>query len=144
MSHDDYDPLEDLLESNNDSDVRFPQSATQSPSLIGIPVGTEAVVPDATEANMICLRGPCKHYWETVQYFDNMNREMAAGFEPRIRNSFCLLANESTVLTDSLVYECNHWDPQSAAEKADRKQRRENYQKQGAQDGTNDDPDPTD
>jgi len=72
-------------------------------------------IPDATPENMVCLRGPCRHYWfsktsaeigNPAGFFESIGQE-----EPRQHHHVCLL--DDSQLKDDCVFECSQWDPLS-------------------------------
>lgn len=92
-------------------------------------VGELSDVPAAVPANFICLRGPCRHYWEMVTYLGTGNpestwRELGLR-EPRQLNRSCLVhPGTETELTEECVYDCSLWDPLSPREVRKREKRR--------------------
>jgi hypothetical protein len=88
--------------------------------------------PPATPQNMICLRGPCRHYWELVTTSPAGNpsdtwAELGQR-EPRQINRTCIVnPGYETELTEDCAYDCNLWDPLREAEVTLREQRREAY-----------------
>lgn len=89
------------------------------------PVGQSKGPPAATPATFICLRGPCRHYWELETYFDAGNPESTWDPEiglkdadgkpvpkPNQHTRTCLAhVGTETELTDDTVYNCNRWSP---------------------------------
>lgn len=83
-------------------------------------------MPPATPELFVCLRGPCRHYWELVTHLESGNpadtwdaeeglvdpQTGAAVRQPRQINRTCLVhPGLETDLTDDLVYSCDRWDP---------------------------------
>lgn len=97
--------------------------------------------PEVSPANMACLRGPCRHYWELVTHVDAGNATGTFGDDglrevtdvevvgeegeveltygdgfvqmPRQMNRACLVnPGYETELTGDCVYECSRWDPE--------------------------------
>lgn len=92
--------------------------------------------PAATPETMVCLRGPCVHYWELHSHVDagnpadtwdsdkGLKEALAVDDEgnvtygdnivkqPRQINRVCLVnPGYETELTGDCIYECNRWDP---------------------------------
>jgi hypothetical protein len=89
-------------------------------------------LPAATPQNMICLRGPCRHYWYCETNFDAGNPggtfESLGLAAPRQRHHLCtLIPGMETDFTEDVCFECNRWDPLDAKELAARQQRRAEY-----------------
>jgi hypothetical protein len=95
----------------------------------GYGVGLAPAVPAATPANFVCLRGPCRHYWEVHTFMASGNPSATWGEDglkdeagqpirqPRQINRSCLSAPGSEMeLTDDTVYFCNRWDPMTPRE----------------------------
>jgi hypothetical protein len=62
-----------------------------------------AIVPPANEETFVCLRGPCRHYWEREHPFgDGTHRQ-------RLR--FCTFGPQAVDLTDGNVLGCNRHQP---------------------------------
>lgn len=77
---------------------------------IGLPM-TGAIDPEwshpVNRATMICLRGPCCHYWSMVL------RMISLGDEIRKKHIIsCTCHQEDTPLNNQNVYHCNRWWPQ--------------------------------
>ncbi|MBT8452999.1 MAG: hypothetical protein KJO40_13605 [Deltaproteobacteria bacterium] len=89
-------------------------------------------VPAATPRNMVCLRGPCRHYWELTTYLGSGNpadtwAELGVR-EPRQLNRSCLAhPGTETELTEDCAFDCNRWDPLSPREMRKRERRRKRY-----------------
>jgi hypothetical protein len=100
------DPFEQFLDDESDQVGASPPPIFAPKSLMMAPI------PEASEENLICLRGPCRNYMEIVQRFDVGNTIGTLTQEPRLTNRFCRIPNSSDIdLTDSCVYACSHWDP---------------------------------
>lgn len=88
-------------------------------------------IPAATEGNFICLRGPCRHYWEIELPFESGNPKGAfaeLGLRtPRQIARSCVCGPREMELTDNCVYACNRWDPLTPEETAARSARRDRY-----------------
>jgi hypothetical protein len=64
-----------------------------------------APIPPATEQTFVCLRGPCRWYWQRSEPFgDGVHRQ-------RLR--FCTFGPESVELTDGNVLDCNRHEAPS-------------------------------
>lgn len=110
-----------------------------TPGLLGLPPS----VPAATPATFVCLRGPCRYYWELVTFMAAGNPSGTFGEGglvdpvtgktvsiPRQINRTCLVhAGTETELTEDTVYDCNLWDPIVPAERLLRDKNRERYWK---------------
>lgn len=94
----------------------------------GIPafgaMGAPPPLPDATPENFVCLRGPCRHYWEMSTHMSAGNTASTFGPDglrdesgqplrpPRSILRTCLVhPGTETDLGDECVFECNRWDP---------------------------------
>lgn len=107
------------------------------PALIGLP----ALVPAATPEHFVCLRGPCRHYWELVTFMAAGNPAGTFGPDglkdpltgkpvaaPRQINRTCLVhPGTETELTEDNVYDCSRWDPMSPRDLRRRLKDREAY-----------------
>lgn len=94
------------------------------------PVGVAAGPPPATPATFMCLRGPCRHYWELKTFFDSGNPDSTWDPEigikdaegkpiakPRQVTRTCLAhPGTETEITDDTVFDCNRWSPLSPRE----------------------------
>jgi hypothetical protein len=71
---------------------------------IGTPTGARHFpVPPATEQTFVCLRGPCRFYWEREHPFgDGLHRQ-------RLR--VCTFGPQAVELTDGNVLDCNRHEP---------------------------------
>jgi hypothetical protein len=106
------------------------------------PIGAPPPIPPATPATFVCLRGPCRHYWELVSHMESGNPKETWGEgglvdadghaleQPRAVSRTCV-ANPGyeTDLTDDNVYACNRWDPLSPREVKRLEKRRSKYLK---------------
>lgn len=91
-------------------------------------VGPEDPIPEATAENMVCLRGPCRHYVEITKRFKAGNRGMDRQFTQATR--FCnALTSEWIELTDEAVFDCNRWEPMSTEELVRIRTAREQFNK---------------
>lgn len=106
------------------------------PYPLGISPGIAApqALPPATPDTVICLRGPCRHYWRIETNVDYGNPagtfEDLGVEEPRERNNRCTI--QSGVEWDMAgydVYDCNRWDPLTKSESKRLEKRREDYYK---------------
>jgi hypothetical protein len=98
----------------------------------GAGVGMPSSAPPADPEHFVCLRGPCRHYWELVTYMGAGNPEdtwAELGIrEPRQINRSCLAhSGTETELTENCVFACNLWDPLSPREARKREKRRERH-----------------
>jgi hypothetical protein len=93
-------------------------------------VGELSNVPAATPRNFVCLRGPCRHYWQIETFFGAGNPvgtwEELGLREPRQISRSCLVhPGTETEVTEDCVFGCNLWDPLSPREARKREKRRE-------------------
>lgn len=101
--------------------------------------------PEVSAENMVCLRGPCRYYWEMVTHVDAGNAGGTFGGEdglrevtdvavaddgeveltygeglvqmPKQMNRVCLVnSGYETELTGDCVYECSRWDPEDPSD----------------------------
>jgi hypothetical protein len=107
------------------------------------PIGMSPSVPAATPEHFMCLRGPCRHYWQLETFFASGNPmqtwDAVDGLKdsdgkpvrmPRQISRSCLAQpGMETELTDDVVYECSRWDPLSPREVRRLERRREKYYK---------------
>lgn len=105
------------------------------------PIGLPPPVPAATPEQFICLRGPCRHYWQISTYIASGNPKETWGEgglvdletgeplrEPRQISRSCRAQPGIEIeLTEDCVYECNLWDPQTPRELVKIRKRREKY-----------------
>jgi hypothetical protein len=84
-----------------------------------------------TPAEVPCIRGPCRHYFQAISHFDHGNPAgtFEPGYEPVQRHHMCkaIPGVPLELSADSPVYECNHWDPVDATERKQLEVRREHY-----------------
>lgn len=105
-------------------------------------LGNPPPIPAATPANFVCLRGPCRHYWEFTSYMSSGNPAGTWGDdglkddagnhirEPRQINRVCLAhPGTETELTEDCVFDCNRWDPLTPRELKRRDKRRSKHLK---------------
>lgn len=109
----------------------------------GYGIGQAPAVPAATPANFVCLRGPCRHYWEVHTFMASGNPadtwdpehglKDADGNpvrQPRQINRSCLSAPGNEMeLTEDTVYFCNRWSPLSPRELRKREKPQQRYLK---------------
>jgi hypothetical protein len=99
-----------------------------------VPIGIAPppAAPPATPESMMCLRGPCTHYWflETTMPSGNPEdtwKELGVR-EPRQLHHICLVhPGLETELTDDCVYRCSRWDPVDLSKQAALENRRDLY-----------------
>lgn len=88
------------------------------------PMGAPPPVPPATPDQFVCLRGPCRHYFELQTHLvsgnpaetwgpDGLKDELGKPIPiPRQITRACTYqAGVDTQITDDIVYACNRWDP---------------------------------
>ena len=81
------------------------------------------VEPLPPVADMVCLQGPCRHYWHLVTLGPDGK---ASGL--RQHHHTCLVQpGRETDLGDDFVFECSRWDPMSPFEHEEREHRRNKY-----------------
>ncbi len=84
----------------------------------------------AEAKTFICLRGPCRFYWQTQSEFPYGNPEgtFEPGKEPRSISRACLThPGVHMDLTEDTVYDCNRWDPLEQRELDGLAERRDLY-----------------
>ncbi len=104
------------------------------------PIGAPPPIPPATPDTFMCLRGPCRFYWELITHMESGNPAETWGEEglrdehgepiaqPRAISRTCVAnTGHETDLTDDNVYECNRWDPLTAREVKRLDKRRSKY-----------------
>jgi len=115
------------------------------------PIAQAPSVPAATPDVFVCLRGPCRHYWELQTFMGSGNpkdtwgdgglREVESVDEdgevtygegevqmPRQSSRSCLAhPGTETELTDDAVYHCSRWDPMTPREVRRIERRREKH-----------------
>ena len=110
-----------------------------APGPVGMPPGVDA----ATPANFMCLRGPCRHYWQIETFMASGNPKETWGPDglkdpdtglplrvPRQISRSCVAnPGHETELTEDCVYDCNRWDPLSPREVRGRDKRAAKYLK---------------
>jgi hypothetical protein len=106
------------------------------------PIGQPPPIPAATPEHFICLRGPCRSYWQMETFIASGNpkstwdpvhglKDPTTGEPlrvPRQISRSCLThPGTTTELTDDNVYECSRWDPLTPRELKKREGRRSKY-----------------
>jgi len=122
----------------------------------GYGIGSAPAVPAATPQNMVCLRGPCRHYWELHTFMASGNPADTWGEDglrdehgrplrmPRQINRACLAhPGTETELTEDCVFFCSRWDPLSPRELKQIGKRREKYYRANPADRPTPEPDPS-
>jgi hypothetical protein len=110
------DPLESLLETAP-AEMAFGPDGGFAPQAVGLP----APIPEASTDTMVCLRGPCRHYYEVRQAFDAGNPVGSLEKLPVQYTRACFANPGSHIdLTDEAVFGCLHWDPQLDEERISR------------------------
>lgn len=140
MSTDDDDKHRTPLDQYKDVELGgLPPLAPDGGFVAQGPIGQAPAVPAATPQSFICLRGPCRHYWQLETFMASGNPIDTWGPDglkdpetgkplriPRQINRSCLAhTGTETELTEDTVYNCNRWDPLSARElrKLDKRRR---------------------
>jgi hypothetical protein len=121
------DPLDKLMAEDLDP-VPPPAPGTDG---LPFPTGMNFLpepIPEATPENLVCLRGPCRHYVEITTRFQSGNTKGTLDHVPRQINRYCnVLQSEHIDLTDEAVLDCSHWYPESEDLIQVRKKAREEY-----------------
>lgn len=134
-------------EDDRDPKYRIPLGSLDDVDLGGLampgPVGMAPSVPAATPEHFMCLRGPCRHYWQLETFFASGNPKETWDAEDGLKNEdgtpvrmprqisrSCLAQpGMETELTDDNVYDCNRWDPMTPRELRQQAKRRSKYLK---------------
>ena len=96
-------------------------------------VGAAVPAPIWNEDNVVCARGPCRHFWHLVTTVGEGNpaetwAELGIA-QPRQHSYTCLVnPGMETEFGNDAVFGCNLWDPLTDSELAEREMRRELYQ----------------
>jgi hypothetical protein len=91
-------------------------------------------MPEFTAENVICLRGPCRHYWETKQYFEAGNTAGTLDHAPMYTQKICLKQPGVIVnMNDEVVKECNAWEPLDNLATTQRDKAREEFYQRNPQ-----------
>jgi hypothetical protein len=98
----------------------------------GFGIAPAAGPPAPSPENSVCLRGPCRHYWEMETDFDAGNPagtfEALGLKEPRQKHRTCLRSPAAeTTLGSFPVRACDQWDPMDRVSLDERERRREQY-----------------
>lgn len=100
---DDDDGTKATREKYSDFQPSATANPVQHPELVGI--GQVKPVPPVED--MVCLRGPCRHYWHLVTLGPDGDPDGL-----RQHHHTCLVQpGRETDLGDDFVYECSRWDP---------------------------------
>ncbi len=105
------------------------------------PIGLPAAIPPAHPDSFICLRGPCRYYWQLETFLESGNPKETWDPEiglkdehgepirmPRQITRTCLAHPGTTQeLTEDTVFSCNRFDPLSPREVKGRQKRIEKY-----------------
>lgn len=97
--------------------------------------------PARDRTTLLCMAGPCRFYWQVTSPVDALNpdeswadlKDPDTGLplrKPRQFTRSCLThpGTETQLTADSLVEECNRWDPLTEEEINERETRRNLYQ----------------
>ena len=129
-----------LVDQYKDVELPPPAMGPNMTPMMG-PVGSSPAVPAATPDHFVCLRGPCRHYWQLETFMASGNPAMTWDPEvglkdedgkpirvPRQINRSCLVhPGTETELTEDSVYSCSRWDPLSPREVRARQKRIDKY-----------------
>lgn len=100
-------------------------------------------VPAATPDTFMCMRGPCRYYWQLETFFASGNPKDTWDAEDGLKDEdgapvrmpnqitrTCLAhPGTETDLTDDCVFSCTKWDPLTPREVKRREKRRSKYLK---------------
>lgn len=107
------DPLETFLTTQNEPLPPMSPDGGFAPTMNFQP----EPIPEATLENFICLRGPCRHYFEARNPFPAGNAAGTFAAPPTQTTRYCKAMTPPLDLTDEVMYECNTWHPLRSAEK---------------------------
>lgn len=117
------DPLDAFLSTDLPPLAVSPDGSAR-PGIIGEPFK----IPDATPENFICLRGPCRNYFETQMVFGVGNTRDSLETEPILIKRMCTrVAGLDFDLTDECIKKCSDWSPYTEAELNDVAARQDNF-----------------
>lgn len=98
------------------------------------PIGDPEPVPERHPDNFVCLRGPCKHYWnlETMAHAGNPKEtwEHLGIPVPRQHHHICLRGIDEMNMEEDNVFSCSLWEPLLDVEVSQLRDRREAYYQQ--------------
>jgi len=132
------DPLNTSAEDADSLDVLDQMAQSYQPSAgpavdprggIFMPTAVEESisVPEATPRDMVCMRGPCRHYFQTVQFFPAGIVRGTLDHDPLQMQRACLRISPPSSLGDEAVYKCSEWDPIDPTEASARQTRRDAF-----------------
>lgn len=112
-----------------------PAPASLGPGPDGLPMPpsgvTPAMPPEQSIENMLCRRGPCRHFMRFITDRPANNPEGAFEEVPKEATLYCLRTVGDVIqLEDAVVYDCDQWDPIDTLRDADwlgRERRRAEY-----------------
>lgn len=85
-------------------------------------------IPEANEENMVCLRGPCRHYLEMRPHFAAGNaRDSLDHAHVLVKRTCMVITGYEVDMTDEVMKDCSGWDPLMPEDVFERNQRRERY-----------------
>lgn len=94
-------------------------------------IGSPVTAPPRTPEHLVCMRGPCRHYFYRVTLAESGNPastwEALGRQPPRQKIHLCLLDKEFDY-DDDTVFECSKHDPMTVSEVAELRHRREQYE----------------
>lgn len=99
-----------------------------------LPLAPPEPVPERTPENLICLRGPCRHYWylKTMAQAGNPQGTWEALNipSPRKHHHICLVQpGVETEFEGDNCFDCSRWDPLTKREKNRLSKRRGSHEK---------------
>lgn len=109
-----------------------PAAAPPGGPAVGYAAEPAEVADAMTPENTICLRGPCRHFWQLVSTAPMGNPkgtfEELGLREPRQYSYACLThPGTETDLGEDVIYECSRWDPMTNRELVRLRRRRDDY-----------------
>lgn len=95
------------------------------PGFVGQPEPEE----EATHDTLVCLRGPCRYYWELETKANVHANGLESVFKGRMMNRFCLrhTGDADPSIGGESIYACNQWHPLTAADLAALERDRADY-----------------
>ena len=125
---DDYDdeayvnPLDNLLATD-----LGPMAVPSPEGVLGVPNMMPEPIPAATPENLVCLKGPCRHYYEAHTGIETLNSRGTLTKRPVQITRYCRALTSPVDLTDETVHFCRDWAPLRKAEIAELEDRRQEY-----------------
>lgn len=82
----------------------------------------EAPLPAATPEHFVCLRGPCRHYFQ-IRTLAGVQLRGVEHIPTQVSRYCTAISGVQLDLTEDLVFECSRWEPQKAAAAPELEQR---------------------